>query len=197
LLAQILFGLSDGFGAYWWVLVAIVGLVAFLARRQMRNPESRRRWDGRILKLPLIGELVTKIEIGRFSLTLGTLLRNGVAPLTALAITREALSNVALRDAVAAVADRVKEGKGLAEPLSQSKLVPPLVIHLTRVGEETGRLDEMLLKVAQIYDQETRRSVDRLVALLVPAVIIGLGIVVALIVGSMMSAILSVYDQAI
>jgi general secretion pathway protein F len=196
-LARIVFAMSDGFGSYWWTVPVLAALIAIVLRRQMHKPDVRRWWDSRILKLPLIGDLVVKVQISRFGLTLGTLLRNGVAPLAALTITRDALSNVALRDAVAAVADSVKQGKGLAEPLSQIKIMPRLVTHLTRVGEETGRLDEMLLKIAEIYDQESRRSIDRLVSLLVPAVTIGLGLVVALIVGSMMSAILSVYDQAL
>jgi len=195
-LARMVFGLSDVFDAYWWMMLVACAVAALVARYLLRGPAARRWRDRLALRLPLVGELVTKIEIGRFGLTLGNLLRNGVSPLAALAITGDALGNSVLREAVASAADRVKEGKGLSEPLSQAKIMPRLVIHLTRVGEETGRLEEMLLKIADIYDRETRRTVERLMALLVPAVTIGLGLIVALIVGSMMSAILSVYNQA-
>jgi general secretion pathway protein F len=140
---------------------------------------------------------VIKTEVSRFGRTLGTLLRNGVSPLAALLITQETVSNVALREALAVVVDSVKEGRGLAEPLAQTGLVPALAVNLTRVGEETARLDEMLLKIADIYEQETKRGVDRLLALLVPAVTIGLGVVVALVIGSILTAILSVYDLAL
>jgi general secretion pathway protein F len=125
------------------------------------------------------------------------LLKNGVSPLSALTITHETIGNLALRAAFVTVIDSVKEGKGLADPLARTKLLPPLVIDLVRAGEETARLDDMLLKIAEIYDEETRRQIARLLTLLVPAVTIGLGIVVAVVVGSIMTTILSVYDVAV
>jgi len=119
-----------------------------------------------------------------------------VSPLAALTITHETISNLALHEAFVTVIDSVKQGKGLADPLSSTKLIPALVIDLIRVGEETARLDDMLLKIADIYDDETQRHIARLLTLLVPAVTIGLGIVVAAVVGSILTTILSVYDLA-
>jgi general secretion pathway protein F len=197
LTTQMVLALSDAFQNYWWIFVAAIALAIFLWRQQMRRPEVRRWWDARLLRTPLVGDLVTKIEISRFSRTLGTLLRNGVTPLTALAITQETITNSALRQGLSSVVDSVKEGKGFADPLARTELVPALAVHLTRVGEETARLDEMLLKVGEIYEQETKRSVERLLALLVPAVTVGLGVVVALVIGSILTAVLSVYDMAI
>jgi general secretion pathway protein F len=197
LVTKIVLGLSDAVqNAGWLVLVVTVALI-LLWRRHIGTAAGRRAWDRRILKLPLFGSLVIKTEVSRFGRTLGTLLRNGVSPLAALLITQETVSNVALREALAVVVDSVKEGRGLAEPLAQTGLVPALAVNLTRVGEETARLDEMLLKIADIYEQETKRGVDRLLALLVPAVTIGLGVVVALVIGSILTAILSVYDLAL
>ncbi len=95
------------------------------------------------------------------------------------------------------VVESVKEGKGLSDPLARTELIPALAVQLTRVGEETARLDEMLLKIGEIYEQEAKRSVERLLALLVPAVTIGLGVVVALVIGSILTAVLSVYDLAL
>ena len=191
---QAVLAISDGFRDYWWVFFGIVTVAAFLGRQQLARPEGRRRWHARVLRLPLIGDLVIKIEISRFSRTLGTLLRNGVSPLTALTITQDTVTNLAFRHALVSVVESVKEGKGLSDPLARTKLVPSLAVQLTRVGEETARLDDMLLKIGEIYEQETKRSVERLLALLVPAVTVGLGVVVALVIGSIMTAVLSVYD---
>ena len=197
LVTRIILALSEGFRDYGWAALAAFLLMAVVWRARAGQPEVRQRRDARLLRLPLLGDLVTKIEVSRFSRTLGTLLQNGVSPLAALTITQEAVGNAALRQALSTVIDRVKEGKGLSDPLAETKLVPSLAIHLTRAGEETARLDEMLLKIAEVYDQETRRSMDRLLALLVPGVTIALGIVVALVVGSIMTAILSVYNLAL
>ncbi len=197
LTTQLVLALSDGFRDYWWAVVAVAIAAVFLWRRYIGTKEGRHQWDGRLLSLPLIGDLITKIEISRFSRTLGTLLRNGVSPLIALAITQETVTNSALREGLSTVINSVKEGRGLAEPLAQTNRVPALAVNLIRVGEETARLDDMLLKVGDIYEQETKRSVERLLALLVPAVTVGLGVVVALVIGSILSAVLSVYDLAL
>jgi general secretion pathway protein F len=197
LATQIVLGISDAMQNDGLFALLAVLLLAVLWRRHIGTPEGRRRWHRCILKLPLLGALVVKTEVSRFGRTLGTLLRAGVSPLNALLITQETVSNLALRDALAGVVDSVKEGKGLAEPLLQTGVVPTLAVNLIRVGEETARLDDMLLKVADIYEQETKRGVDRLLALLVPAVTIGLGVVVALVIGSILTAILSVYDLAL
>jgi general secretion pathway protein F len=195
--ASLVLSVSDLVQGYWWVGLAAIALAAVIAARQLRNPEQRRRWDLRLLALPLLGDLVTKAEVARFARTLGTLLRNGVAPLAALAITRETLRNAAIAEAVGSVADSLKQGKGLAEPLSHSKLIPVLAIQLIRVGEETARLEEMLLKTAEIFDEEVGRSVERLLAVLVPGITVLLGIVVALVIGSILTAVLSVYELAV
>lgn len=197
LATQVVLGISDGMQNYGLLGFAVILLLFLLWRRHIGSPEARKRWHRRILKLPLLGTLVVKTEVSRFGRTLGTLLRSGVSPLNALLITQETVSNLALRDALAGVVDSVKEGRGLAEPLLQIGMVPTLAVNLIRVGEETARLDDMLLKVADIYEQETKRGVDRLLALLVPAVTIGLGVVVALVIGSILTAILSVYDLAL
>jgi general secretion pathway protein F len=188
---------SDALQNYWWAALAFLALAGLLAHRQMRRAETRRRWDRRVLKLPLIGDLIIKAEVARLGRTLGTLLKNGVPPLTALAITRDVIRNTAMAEAIGAVGESLKQGKGLAEPLTQSKFVPALAIQLIRVGEETARLEEMLIKVADIFEQDVGRSVERLLALLVPGITILLGILVALVIGSILTAVLSVYDLAI
>jgi general secretion pathway protein F len=195
--AQTILAIADIFRDDWWaLLLGSIGLGA-LVLQQWHSVEGRRRLDHIVVRLPLLGDLIVKSEVSRFARTLGTLLKNGVAPLTALTITQETLRNAAIREAIATLGDHVKEGKGLADPLAQLDLVPPLLVHLTRVGEETARLEEMLLKTAEIFEHETRRSVERLLAILVPAITVGLGALVAVVIGSILSAILSVYDLAV
>jgi general secretion pathway protein F len=194
--ASAVLALSDLVGQYWWAGLTGLSLLLVIAAQQLRAAESRRRWDRRVVRLPVIGELVIKAEVARFSRSLGTLLGNGVAPLPALSITRETLTNAALAAAVDAIADSLKQGKGIAEPLSRSPLIPILAVQLVRVGEETARLEEMLLKVAEIFEQDVGRGVARLLALLVPGMTILLGVVVALVIGSILTAVLSVYELA-
>jgi general secretion pathway protein F len=146
---------------------------------------------------PLVGDLVCKIEVARFSRTLGTLLANGVSVLNALSLTTETLDNRAIAEAAARVQGRLAKGEGLAEPLMETGVFPGLALQLIRVGEETGQLDQMLLRVAVIYDDEVQRTIQRMLSLLVPLVTLALGVLIAAIIGSMMAAILSSYDLPI
>jgi general secretion pathway protein F len=139
--ARSLMAASDFLQAYWWLCVAAPLLLAWVVQRQFKKPAIRQRWEARLLKLPIVGDLIAKVEVVRFSRTLATLLKNGVSLLSALAITRETIRNSVFSNAVATVIERVKTGKGLAEPLAQTKVFPPLVVHLVRVGEESGRQD--------------------------------------------------------
>jgi general secretion pathway protein F len=194
LLTQILIGLGDFMQRYRWALA--LGLIAtvWLVRRQWRRPASRARIDAWLLRLPLVGPLVAKIDTARFARTLGTLLANGVPVLSALAIVQDSLGNASLRQAVADASTGVKEGRGLAEPLGRSNLIPTLAVHLLSVGERSGRLEPMLMKIADVFDREVRGTIERLMALLVPAITIALGLIIALIIGAIMMAILSTYQ---
>ncbi|MFQ5984829.1 MAG: type II secretion system F family protein [Alphaproteobacteria bacterium] len=190
--AQILVSVGEVFQHYWWAIgLAIVGLV-LLARRELSSPVRRYRWDRVLLRSPLVGDLVAKLAAARFSRTLATLLRNGVPVITALSIVKDTLGNTVMARAVEGVAARVKEGQGLAQPLMAAQVFPDLAISLVRVGEETGQLEQMLDKVAEIYDREVQRTVERMLALLVPVLTIGLGVLIAAIIVSVLTAILSV-----
>jgi general secretion pathway protein F len=194
LLTRVLIGLGDFMQRYWWALALGIVAVAWLARRQWRRPGPRARIDAWLLRVPLLGPLVIKVDTARFARTLGALLANGVPMLSALAIVRDGLSNASLRQAVADASAGVKEGRGLAEPLGQSNLFPALVPHLLSVGERSGRLEPMLMKIADLFDREVRSTIERLMTLLVPALTITLGVIIALIIGAILMAILSTYE---
>lgn len=194
---QIVMAAGNLLSHYGWILVlAVIGLV-WLLRRQWANPVSRLRWDSRLLRWPLVGELIAKVEMARFSRTLGTLLSNGVALLTALSIIKETLSNQVLVNGIQELTDSLKEGHRLAEPLLKNENFPRLAVHMIRVGEETGQLETMLMKIADIYDREVGMTVQRLLALLEPLMIVGLGLTIAGIIMSILVAIMSVNDLAI
>jgi general secretion pathway protein F len=193
---QVVIAAGDFVRDYWWAVV-MGGVGAYLwFARQLREPASRLRWDGRLLSLPLVGDLVGKLEVARFSRTLGTLLGNGVTLLTALSIVKETLSNTVMSAGLTEVAAQLKEGKGLGKPLMETALFPKLAVHLVMVGEETGKLQEMLIRVADIYDREVQQTVKRMLALMEPVLILGLGLVIGGIIMSILVAILSVNDLA-
>lgn len=189
-----------GFGAFlsaWWWLLLIAGALGFLAlRRAAATAEFRSRRDRLVLRLPLVGDLVLKSEVERFSRMLGTLLTGGVALPQALLLARDTLGNSVIAHAVGETAARLKEGDALAARLRQSGVFPSLMLDLVRVGEETGALEEMLLKQAELYEHEVKNSVDRLLALLVPVLTVVMGLVVAGLIASILVAILSINDLA-
>ena len=193
---QIVIGAGDAVRLYWWaMLLAGFGLYSWFSR-QMRQPLSRYKWDKRLLALPLVGDLVGKLEVARFSRTLGTLIGNGVTLLTALSIVKDTLNNTVMSEGLGVVAAQLKEGKGLGKPLMDTGLFPKLAIHLVMVGEETGKLQEMLIRIADIYDREVHSTVRRMLALMEPVLILGLGLVIGGIIMSILVAILSVNDLA-
>jgi general secretion pathway protein F len=194
LLTRIVVGAGEVMQRWWWLLLLALVALGWLGRRLLQRPDSRARIDRALLRVPLLGGLLTRIDTARLARTLGTLLANGVPILNALAIATQTLGNAALREALGETATAVKEGKGVADPLAGSGRFPPLAVRLIAVGERSGHLEAMLLKVADIYDGEVRSTVDRLMSLLVPALTLGLGLVIAAIIGAVLMAILSAYE---
>lgn len=196
LATQIVIAVGDGFRHYWWIGALALMLIVAALRQQLSQPASRARWDRWFLRLPLFGDLIAKVETARLSRTLGTLLGNGVSLLNALTIVRETLTNQVLAMALGDVAEQVKTGRGLAEPLQDAGHFPRLAVQMIRVGEETGQLQEMLLQVADTYDSEVQTAVKRMLTLLEPAMILGLGVIIAGIIMSILVAILSLNELA-
>lgn len=159
------------------VIVTVIGWRLYAATKK-----GRRVVDQLKLKLPLFGDVQRKTAISRFSRTLGTLVTSGVPILQALNITRETAGNTIISDAISKVHDAVKEGESMVAPLEASKVFPPMVISMVDVGEETGQLPEMLLKIADVYEDEVDNSVSALTSMLEPLMIVVLAVVVGVIV---------------
>jgi type IV pilus assembly protein PilC len=164
-----------------WILFAAVG-TWLLAQMWSRTTGGRRFLDSMKLKMPLFGDIQRKSAIARFARTLGTLVTSGVPILQALNITRETAGNVIISDAIAKVHECVKEGESIVQPLSASSVFPSMVISMVDVGEETGQLPEMLLKIADVYDDEVDNAVTALTSILEPIMIVFLALVVGSIV---------------
>jgi general secretion pathway protein F len=197
LLTRIVLGSSEFVGSYWWAILLALSAGAAALAQNNRSPNGRLRWHRWLLSQPLIGELILKVEIARFTRTLGTLSKNGVSLLNAMSMTIGAVDNRAIVEALSEIRARLAKGEGLAGPMAQLAIFPTLAVQLIQVGEESGQLENMLLRVADIYDGEVERTLQRMLSLLVPSITIALGIVIAIIIGAMVSAILSSYDLPI
>lgn len=179
----------------WWILLTALCWTIIGLKLAMRSKQIKRVFDRIILKVPLIGDLVTKVAVARFARTLGTLITSGVPILQALKITRETIGNEVIQNAVDTVHESVKEGDTIAAPLDKSKVFPPMVVNMIDVGEETGSLDAMLVKVADIYDAEVENAVDAMLSLLEPIIIIVLGGIIGFIVVALYLPIFTLGDQ--
>jgi general secretion pathway protein F len=190
----VLKGLSDMLSSYWWLILTAVILIAYYLKRYRSSPEGRLSWDRWLLRLPLWGPVVRKIEVARFSRTLGTLLHSGVPLLQGMNIVREILSNQGIATTIEPIRNGIKKGEGISQPMRQSGVFPPLAMHLIEVGEESGKLDAMLIQVAEVYDGEVRSAIKNLIAFFEPALILVMGIVIGTIVVSMLLAIFSINE---
>jgi len=179
---------------FWWGLIGLAVLAVVMFRRMLADPEKRLSWDTRVLGTRWVGDLVAKMEIARLARTLGTLLSNGVPLLSGLSIARNVMANSLLRQNVEATTQKVKTGGGLAHNLAESGQFPRLALQMVSVGEETGQLDVMLLKVADTYDKEVRNTIDRLLAVFTPVITILMAVMIGTIVMSVLMAIMSINE---
>jgi general secretion pathway protein F len=189
-------GLANWLQSYWWILVLSVVFSTTYMKLQLADPVKKKVWDGRFLKLPLAGTIILNKETANITRTLGTLLGNGVSILSALIIVRETVDNLVLASAIQETEDQLKQGKNMSDALLEQNMFPKMAMHMIKMGEETGRLEEMLLRVATIYDKQLRVAIARMLALLEPVLIISLGLMIAGIIVSILLAILSVNDLA-
>jgi general secretion pathway protein F len=187
-------GFSQLLNQYGWIVLLVIVAAVAGGIYYTRTPEGRSEWDRLCLRAWLIGDLVRKFETARFARTLSSLMKGGVPLLEALGTVQGVVGNRLMARAIAQVQVRVREGKGMGEPLSESGLFPPLALNMIAVGEETGKLEVMLAEVAAYYDQEVKRTTKRLTSLLEPALILGMGLIIGVVVVSMLLAIFSIND---
>jgi len=191
---QILLSFSMIIKNYWWLILGFSLACYYWFKRYTNTEKGRLNWDSALLKIALIKSLILKIEVARFSRTLGTLINSGVPLLQALAIVKEIIGNVIISNSIITVQKAVKEGKGVSLPMRSIGIFPSLAMHMIRVGEETGSMEEMLMRVADTYDREVQNTVKRFIALLEPALILVMSLLVGFIVLSIVWAIFSIND---
>jgi general secretion pathway protein F len=180
-----------------WLLAVSAVLGLMLLRRQLKDPKRAYRWHQRMLSTPIAGELVLKIEVARFARTLATLLQNGITLLKALTIVRNTMSNRVLASGLDRVVSGLREGQSLADPLAADTQFPAFAVHMIKVGEESGKLPEILLQVAKTYDRDTQVTLKRALALLEPVLILVLGAIIAAVIISILVAILGINELVV
>jgi general secretion pathway protein F len=191
---QILLTTAGAMRAYWWLGAGAALALVLAWRAWTARPEGRLQWDRLLLGTPLVGRLIAKVETARFARTLGTMLRSGVPVLGALSVIGDMMTSRVVARSVGRLAESVRRGGTIAAGLKEHAHFPPLAIHMVRVGEETGRLEEMLLKVADTFEAEVRTELKRALGLLEPAIILAMGVLVAFIVVAMLLAIFSINE---
>jgi general secretion pathway protein F len=186
--------LSQMTRSYWWIaLIAVVAAVIGV-RHWIGTPGGRRAWDILKLKMPLLGPTVLKMEMARFARTLGTLLASAVPLISGVRIVQDIANNTIIAEGISRIADGAKRGEGVSRPMREAGVFPGLAVHLVEVGEETGKLDAMLLQVADVYEKDVKTSIKALTSVFEPAIILVMGIIVGTVVLSMLMAIFSINE---
>lgn len=189
--------LGDLLRNFWWAILLFVASAILACREALKNPSVRLQTDRMLLRIPVIGELLLKIECERFCRTLGILLQGGIVISEALPLAQATFANNVLSRAISETAIKLKEGESMASRIQSFRLFPPTMTDIIRVGETTATLDKMLLHQADIFDQASKHTTDRLLTLLTPALTLLLGILVGGLIASILVAILSINDLAL
>jgi type IV pilus assembly protein PilC len=189
---QIVIALSAFLQAWWWAVLLALGAAAFGIRQFYGTDQGEKLIDGGLLKLPILGDMLRKAAVARFTRTLGTLVSSGVSILEGLEITAKTAGNRIIHDAVMGSRSSIAGGETISGPLRQSAVFPPMVVQMINVGEQTGGLDEMLTKIADFYDEEVDAAVSALLSALEPIMIVVLGVVVG---GMIVAMYLPIFDM--
>ncbi len=192
---RILLGVSGIFQSYWWLMMLVILGVIYGLSKYKQTPEGQMKFDRLILKMPVLGDMLKKIYISRFSSTLAMMLDSGVDLLESLALVEDVVGNKVLAQILVDTRIQVREGVNITEPLKKSDFFPPMVIQMMQVGEETGDLDSMLQKISSFYDNEVENSVDGVVSLIEPVMIVFLAVVVGSIVISILMPMFEMFEH--
>jgi len=183
---QILINIMNFVGSWWWILIGMIIIPIVFFYKFIHSEEGRALWHRFTLRIPILGDVILKRQIAQFARTLGSLLKNGVSILSSLEIVKEIMGNKLVQAEVGKISDNITQGSGIAAPLKGSKVFPPVVVNMIAIGEETGRLHDVLLRIANSYDIQVERSVKTLTSLVEPMVILLMGLVVGFVVISML-----------
>jgi type IV pilus assembly protein PilC len=189
---RIVIGMSNFLTSFWWAILGVIGLTVFAIRRYYATTNGRKTLDTLLINSPVLGDVIRKSAVSRFTRTLGTLVSSGVAILDGLEITAKTSGNRVIHDAVMESRASIAGGDTIAGPLERSKVFPPMVVSMIAVGEQTGGLDEMLSKIADFYDEEVDVAVSALLSLMEPMMIVILGVVVG---GMVIAMYLPIFDM--
>jgi type IV pilus assembly protein PilC len=189
---RIVIGASNVLKNYWWALIGVMVTSVFALNRYYKTAGGRLQIDGLLLRFPVLGDVLRKSAVSRFTRTLGTLISSGVSILDGLEITARTAGNMVIHNAVMESRQSIASGDTIAAPLARSKVFPPMVISMIAVGEQTGGLDEMLSKIADFYDEEVDAAVGTLLSLMEPIMIVVLGVVVG---GMVVAMYLPIFDM--
>ena len=195
-ITKALIGASRILGHYWWLIVLVVVGGFMLWRIWVATEAGHKRWDRFKLRAPLFGGVHRKLVTARFARTLGTMLESGLTMMTALDVVKTVVGNRIVEDAMADVKAGVRRGKDLAQPLRECGLFPPMLLHMVELGQRSGQIEGMLIRVADTYDEDVRLAVDAVVALLEPVIIVVMGVFIGFLVLSILLPILSMSKHA-
>ncbi|HPQ94514.1 MAG: type II secretion system F family protein [Thiothrix sp.] len=193
-ITKVVMAAGEGLKRYWWVLLGGMFVVLILIQYVLTNEKARMWLDRSMLSWPLVGDLAGKVEMARFSRSLGTLLHNGVPLLKALQIVRNTMGNRIMARSVGEAADSLKQGESLTRTLLAKKVFPAYALHMLRVGEETGRMEDLLHEVASIYDDEVKTSVRQMLALMEPLLILVMAMAILVIIGAVLLPMINMAD---
>jgi type IV pilus assembly protein PilC len=189
---RIVIGMSHLLTTYWWLMLGVIGVTIFGIARYYKTPGGRLQIDRMLLRFPVLGDVLRKSAVSRFTRTLGTLVSSGVSILDGLEITARTAGNMVIHNAVMESRQSIAGGDTIAAPLQRSKVFPPMVISMIAVGEQTGGLDEMLSKIADFYDEEVDAAVGTMLSLMEPVMIVVLGVIVG---GMVVAMYLPIFDM--
>jgi type IV pilus assembly protein PilC len=189
---QIVIGMSKALQSYWWAVILVVVGVVYSVKKYYATNDGKLVIDRLMLKAPVLGDVLRKSAVSRFTRTLGTLIGSGVSILDGLEITAKTSGNRVIQDAIMESRASIAGGETISAPLKKSQVFPPMVISMINVGEQTGGLDEMLTKIADFYDEEVDAAVSGLLALMEPVMIVFLGVVVG---GMVVAMYLPIFDM--
>lgn len=194
LITQLVMAAGEALKVYWWAVLGGFLFILILLQYLFTNEQARLWLDRAMLAWPIVGDLVSKVEMARFSRSLGTLLHNGVPLLGSLQIVKNTMSNRVMANSIGEAADSLKQGESLTRTLMSKRVFPAYALHMLRVGEETGQMEQLLHEVANIYDAEVRNAVRQMLALLEPILILIMAVAILVIIGAVLIPMISMAD---